>query len=252
MHGDKLGRESRMSCAMNCNGCIAEHSCAVSYLDTMLSMDDGIPPEHRFASRHYRSGEFIFHQGQASTYLWMVCNGLVMQVIVNQQGEELCVRLVGPGAFLGLSDWLQRASTYSASAKAVTNGVVTGLRPELAHGWFLRDPRGTTVLLEQLGAHIHSLESAAVGLRSSDAAGRVVHCLLQLARWFHLDGQETICFPVTIPRWAIAKVTGLRPETVSRVMGRLVSAHLLTYRECRLTIPNLPRLTQAFGSGLTT
>lgn len=197
---------------------------------------------------HYRAGDFIVHQGNAITHLEMICRGLAMQLSVDREGEESLVRMVGPGGFLCLSEWLQAKEAHSASVKAVTDVFVAGLNSEEARVCLLQDGTTIDVFLRQIGSDLQQLEVTAADLRSPHAPARVLQYLLQLAKWLHLADTQTVRFPVIIPRWVIAKATGLRPETVSRVMAQLLRKRLITYQERRIIIPNVGRLSTTLGA----
>jgi CRP-like cAMP-binding protein len=156
--------------------------------------------------------------------------------------------MVGPGGFLCLSEWLQAKGAHSASVKAVTDVFVAGLNSEEARVCLLQDVTTIDVFLRQIGSDFQRLESTVAGLRSPHAPARVFQYLLQLARWLHLADTQTVRFPVIIPRWVIAKATGLRPETVSRVMAQLLRKRLITYQERRIIIPNVGRLSATLGA----
>lgn len=174
-----------------------------------------------------------------------------MQLSVDQQGEESLVRMVGPGGFLCLSEWLQAKETHSGSVKAVTDVFVAGLNSEEARACLLRDATTIDIFLRQIGSDFQQLESTAAGLRSPHAPARVLQYLLQLASWLHLEDAPTLRFPVAIPRWVIAKATGLRPETVSRVMAQLSLKRLIAYHERRIIIPHWKRLFPAVDADLS-
>jgi len=229
------------SLARLCTGCDVAHACAVSALNATSGIAEGRLPEHRITMTHYRAGDFIVHQGNEITHLEIICRGLAMQVSVDQQGEESLVRMVGPGGILCLSEWLQAKETHSASVKAVTDVFVAGLNSEEARGCLLQDVTTIDVFLRQIGSDFQRLESTVADLRSPHAPARVLQYLLQLARWLHLADTQTVRFPVIIPRWVIAQATGLRPETVSRVMAQLLLKRLITYQERCIIIPNWKR-----------
>lgn len=182
------------------------------------------------------------------THLEMICRGLVMLLSLDRQGEESLVRMVGPGGFLCLSEWLQAKKTHAVSAKAVTDVFVAGLVTEEARACLLQDITTIDVFLKQIGSDVQQLESTAAGLRSPHAPARVLQHLLQLAKWLHLAEAPTVRFPVILPRWVIAKATGLRPETVSRVMAQLQRKKLIAYEERRIIIPDVARLSTALGA----
>lgn len=239
------------SLAMLCAGCDTAHICAVSAAESTPGIANGRRPKQGVTMTHYRAGDFIVHQGNHITHLEMICRGLAMQLSVDQQGEESLVRMIGPGGILCLSEWLQAKSTHSASVKAVTDVFVAGLNSEEARACLLRDATTIDIFLRQIGSDFQQLESTAASLRSPHAPMRVLQYLLQLASWLHLEDAPTLRFPVVIPRWVIAKATGLRPETVSRVMAQLSLKRLIAYHERRIIIPQWKRLSTAVDAGLS-
>ncbi|MCX5720614.1 MAG: Crp/Fnr family transcriptional regulator [Nitrospirae bacterium] len=239
------------SLATLCAGCDTAHICAVSTANQTSTTADERRPKQGVTMTHYRAGDFIVHQGDQITDLEMICRGLAMQLSVDRQGEESLVRIIGPGGILCLSEWLQAKPTHSASVKAVTDVFVSGLNSEEARACLLQDAATIDIFLRQIGSDVQQLESTAAGLRSPHASARVLQYLLQLASWLHLKNAPTLRFPVVIPRWVIAKATGLRPETVSRVMAQLSLKRLIAYHERRIVIPQWKRLSTAVDAGLS-
>lgn len=238
------------SLATLCAGCDTAHICAVSAASQTSSTTHERRPKPGVTMTHYRAGDFIVYQGDHITDLEMICRGLAMQLSVDQQGEESLVRMIGPGGILCLSEWLQSKPTHSASVKAVSDVFVAGLNSEEARACLLRDAATIDIFLRQIGSDVQQLESTAAGLRSPHASARVLQYFFQLASWLHLEDAPTIRFPVVIPRWVIAKATGLRPETVSRIMAQLSVKRLIAYHERRLVIPQWKRLSTAVNAGL--
>lgn len=239
------------SLATLCAGCETATICAVSAASQTPAIASERRPTQGVTMTHYRAGDFIVHQGNHITDLKMICRGLAMQLSVDRQGEESLVRMIGPGGILCLSEWLQAKPAHSASVKAVTDVFVAGLNSEEARACLLRDAATIDIFLRQIGSDFQQLESTAAGLRSPHASARVLQYFFQLASWLHLEDVPTIRFPVVIPRWVIAKATGLRPETVSRVMAQLSLKRLITYHERRIVIPQWKRLSTAVDAGLS-
>lgn len=227
-----------------CTECPVCGTCAIPKAETLPAIARPLELVRYGAVKTYRSGAYILHQDSTPPRAPMICRGLIAVMVSTESGEEILLNVLGPGQIVGLPDWLQRTHTSSVSAKAVTDVAmrfVTVGDPLT----LLRQSQATrAAFLEHIGARIRADQRAMINLRSAHAYARTLFAIHELVRLLHLKRERPVIIPHKIPRWFFSSYTGLRPETVSRVLTRLKREGLIAYQNRQLVIPKLDRLTR--------
>ena len=224
-----------------CTECPVYGSCALAKLEAFPPAERPIDNVHYGSAKTYRSGEYLLLRQSYMHFLApTICRGLVAVLVINKEGEEILLHALGPGSIVGLSDWLQRTSSFSLAAKAVTDmtiNVVTINEPVTLL-------KRSDACLEQIDAHIQTMQRATLCARCKDGSARMLLAIHELIRLLQLKQDSPVIIPYNIPRWFFASYTGLRPETVSRILTRLRNEGLIAYRKHLLVIPDLPKLVR--------
>ena len=225
-----------------CADCPVEGSCA-------LVKADDTSPSYRLADpaaiglvTTYRSGEFLLRQDTRPARALMICRGIVAMEVFTEDGEEILLEALGPGHLVGFFDWLRHTRTDSLAAKAVTNATIRSVAVDDPLTLLRKNDDARAALLEQTRAHVATAQRAMIGLRGHNAQAHMLLAIHELVRLLRLKRNRPITIPHKIPRWFFSAYTGLRPETVSRILSRLRRDGLIAYRERHLTIPDFSKL----------
>lgn len=225
-----------------CADCPVEGSCA-------LVKADDTPPSHRPADRAaigaiatYRSGEFLLRQDTCTARALMICRGIVAMVVFTADGEEILLETLGPGHLVGFSDWLRHTRTDSLAAKAVTDVTIRSVTVDDPLTLLRESDDARAALLKQTQTHIATAQRAMIGLRGHNARAHMLLAIHELIRLLRLKRTRPMTIPHKIPRWFFSAYTGLRPETVSRILSTLRRDGLIAYRERHLVIPDFSKL----------
>lgn len=171
----------------------------------------------------YPRGSIVFHEGDPGDFLLVVLQGRVKVVLLGQGGQEIIINTLGRSGILGevaLLDDAPRSAT-----------VVTLERTEflqMTRGPFLEllasHPSIALKVMRHLASELREASEQIRSLSMFDAHGRLVRCLLRLARQeVQTEGGRM----VIRPRPAIqdlARMIGCSRETVSRSMKTLQDA----------------------------
>lgn len=183
----------------------------------------------------YPPGSVIYEADSAKQFIYSIRRGMVKLVHVAEDGASRIVRLLGPGAAIGL-ELLEDANNYHHTAIAVTQVDLCKI------------PVATTIQLTQdypaLCKHVgHQLQNQLdiadqwiVALSTGSARQRVAQLILVLDKFFSEDNHAFIL----LNREDMAAITGIAVETVSRMIAEFKRQQVLyrfqdNFYKCNVT-----------------
>ncbi len=167
----------------------------------------------------YPPGLMIFRQGESPRYVYLIEQGMVKLVRVNEEGQALILGLRTPGWILGAT------SALLEKAYIVTAETVTACR--LRRMWVgeFRDRIRTDGSLFwrvlQMQAHeVYQHLAQAAGLKHREARRRLEQVLWELAQVQGCtEGEVRVRCPLRY--WELAQVVAVTPSYLSQLLGEL-------------------------------
>lgn len=174
--------------------------------------------------------EFIFHQGDTGSTCYLIERGRVRIFVLGENGQELSVRVFGPGRIIGemsLLDDLPR----SASAQAMTETHLLLLHRDRLHHYLHDYPALALNLMQALSGRIRQLNEQVEELATMTVEERL---MCQLRKFAACNGKPTadgvrIAIPLT--QTELATLVGTSRESVNRSLGRLRNAGKVHLRD---------------------
>jgi CRP/FNR family transcriptional regulator, cyclic AMP receptor protein len=194
---------------------------AVSYLRKTRLFGDLDPDAlarlaDRAIERTYKKGQLIFYQGDPAEALFVVIEGQVKVVVVNEEGDEMLLVTLQPVDVFGevaLIDGEPRSA--SAETLEPTRVLV------LTRGTFLEElrqsPAMTEPLLRSLGAVLRRLTEQAADLVFLDLHGRVAKLLVGLAEK-NEAGEGDIELDMNLTQSDLASMVGGSRQSVNQIL----------------------------------
>ena len=177
-----------------------------------LSSDELAELSKVTAVRSFESGEFVFWEGDAPDWFYVVAEGRIKVVKYSSSGKEFIVAFFGRGEMFGEVAVFE-SRPYPASAQAATDAKVLGIKKEDFLSFLSDRPQVAVRIINVLGGRLRDAQG-----RLSDFAGERVE--QRLARTLlMLSSKLGSVLPFT--RQEIADMVGTTTETVIRVMSRL-------------------------------
>jgi CRP-like cAMP-binding protein len=201
-----------------------------------IPLFSGLPEEEleRFAEltreRSYPKGSVILFQDDPGDSLFVLRNGRVKVVLIGEDGREVILGVLEPGAHFGelaLIDDQPR----SAHVIAMEDAQLLVLRREDFRRRVEANPTVAWALLTELSRRLRRADVKIGGLVLLDVPGRIARLLLDLA---DESGGEQIEKPLT--HQTIAQMIGASRETVSRAMKDFQDAGLIRVERRRISI----------------
>jgi CRP/FNR family transcriptional regulator len=175
----------------------------------LLPEDDRVELVSHMAVRKFRQDEVIYHQGDLAGHTYVVFEGLVKVLLLDEQGHELLVSLMRRGEFFGelaLFETAPRDGTATAVVPTTTlqierDGVLRVLR---------RNPEASHYMFERLTRTIRSLEGKAEDLALLDVTSRLAKYLVEIAKMGH---------PLPLTQDDLAAAIGSTRMTVNKLLA---------------------------------
>ena len=169
-------------------------------------------PQARFGDQ-----AVIFARGDPGSILYFILSGHVKISVSSEEGHDITLALLGPGAFFGemsLLDDLPR----SATATTVTETEVLLLpRPQFL-AVLQRYPAVTREVLRVLSQRLRQADALIEDIVLRDVHARVARRLLALAEEHGIPGGDSIAVPLPLSQEELAALVGISRETLNRVL----------------------------------
>ena len=192
-------------------------------------------------AREYEAGEALYRAGDEADTLFVIATGKVKLLDYTSNGQQVVLDLLAPGesfgSLLALGD-----DTYANDAQAHTFCCVLTLSSDAFEDLLGRYPRMALAALRVTAGRLRDARRAVRELSALPVAGRIASVLLKLAEKVGEPHEGGVLLQVPLPQQDLAAMTGTTPESVSRNLGRLRRAGLLTTGRTWLVLKDIGRL----------
>ncbi|CAH0270423.1 Crp/Fnr family transcriptional regulator [Chryseobacterium sp. Bi04] len=189
-----------------------------------MNIDENILYSFGGESIKYKAKEFIFKEGDHSLYYFQVISGKVKLNTFNDDGKEFIQNILGKNQSFGdpllFIDRLYPTNAVSLEAVEI-----------------IRMPKASFIEMLQKFPDLSLEMNACLSQRlyynslmvRNMASQNPIHRLQGLMEYLksYYDGDCQHCFPVELTRQQIADLTGLRVETVIRIIKKMVNQEII-------------------------
>lgn len=162
--------------------------------------------------RGFQAGEFVFWDGDAPDWFYMVAQGRVKVFKHSSLGKEFLIGFFGPGEMFGEVAVFE-SKPYPASARAVAETKVLGIRREDFLSFLAHRPEVALSIINILGGRLREAQGRLRDIAGERVEQRLARTLLMLS------SKLGPTLPFT--KQEIADMAGTTTETAIRVMSRL-------------------------------
>ena len=162
--------------------------------------------------RGFMPGEFVFWDGDAPDWFYMVAEGRIKVLKHSSAGKEFIIAFFGPGEMFGEVAVFEN-KPYPASAQAVAETKVLGIKREAFLSFLAHRPEVSLRIINVLGGRLRDAQSRLRDIAGERVEQRLASTLLMLS------SKLGPTLPFT--RQEIADMAGTTTETAIRVMSRL-------------------------------
>ncbi|MFC1869922.1 Crp/Fnr family transcriptional regulator [Chloroflexota bacterium] len=179
------------------------------------------------AKRSFKPGEFIFWEGDASEWFYLIARGQVKVLKHSSQGKEFIIAFFGPGEMFGEVAVFEN-KTYPATAQAVAETRVLGIKRSDILSFLANRPQVALRIINVLGGRLRDAQSRLKDLAGERVEQRLAQTLLMLS--------SRIGSTLPFTRQEIADMAGTTTETAIRVMSRLKDRKIIRSVRGKITI----------------
>ena len=186
-------------------------------------------------TRTFPKESFIILADEEGDALFVIAKGQVKVSLVSEDGREVILSLLGPGAVFGELSLLD-GKPRSANVVATEDTELVMLRRSDFLQLLHRVPQIAISLLAELAARLRKTDRKIEGLALLDVTSRISETLLQLASEQGNDTPQGVMVRSRPTHQQLANMSGTTRETVSRVLKRLESQGYIICKGRSLTI----------------
>jgi len=194
-----------------------------------------------------RAREYVFMEGDAADWLWLVRSGRIKIVRHSRAGRDVVLELLGPGEVFGGVAVIERRP-YPAAAQATELSLVVKLPAAaivtLAEG----HPSVIREMALMMGRRLRAAHDSVRSLSVDPVEARVAAALLRLAEREGSQDTRGVTLPFHLTRQSLADMTGTTVETTIRILSRWSKRGILLDEKGHLLLTDLPRV-RALAAG---
>ena len=162
--------------------------------------------------RSFRPGEFVFWDGDTPEWFYLVADGKVKVLKHSSLGKEFIIAFFGSGEMFGEVAVFEN-KPYPASAQAVTETKVLGIKREDLLSFLASRPEVSLRIINVLGGRLRDAQSRLRDLAGERVEQRLARTLLMLS--------SKLGSTLPFTRQEIADMAGTTTETAIRFMSHL-------------------------------
>jgi CRP-like cAMP-binding protein len=188
------------------------HVIKQSFIFSSLNEEELVELAALASERSLAPGEFVFWDGDPPDWFYIVAEGQVKALKHSSSGKEFIIAFFGPGEIFGEVAVFEN-KPYPASAQAVSEARVLGIKREDFLSFFKNRPQVALRIINVLGGRLRDAQARLRDLAAERVEQRIARTLLMLS------AKLGTTLPFT--RQEIADMSGTTTETAIRVMSRL-------------------------------
>ena len=175
--------------------------------------EDELAELSKFAvERNFKPEEFVFWEGDAPDYFYVVVEGRIKVLKYSSLGKEFIIAFFGLGEMFGEVAVFE-SKPYPASAQAVSEARVLGIKKDDFLSFLSTRPQVALGIISVLGGRLRDAQSRLKDLAGERVEQRLARILLMLS--------SKLGSTLPFTRQEIADMAGTTTETAIRVMSHL-------------------------------
>jgi len=183
--------------------------------------------------RSFMPNEFIFWDGDAPDWFYIIAEGKVKVLKHSSLGKEFIIAFFGPGEIFGEVAVFEN-KPYPASAQAVVETKVVGVKRDEFLSFLANRPQVALRIINVLGGRLRDAQGRLRDLAGERVEQRLASVLLMLS------AKRGLTLPFT--RQEIADMAGTTTETAIRVMSHLKDREIIRSVRGKVIILNEEKL----------
>lgn len=185
--------------------------------------------------------EFIFSEGDASEWLYIVKTGKVKITKLSNEGKEIILEIISPHEMFG-GIAVARGFPYPANAVAMEDTEVLKISRKNLHSLMDKLPNLMYCMAMNIGDRIKDTHETLKSIALEKVESRIASLLIKLSEKSGEKVSEGVAINMKLTKQDIAEMVGTTVETSIRTMSKLAKADLVVSRSGRIIIRDLEKL----------
>jgi CRP-like cAMP-binding protein len=200
-----------------------------------LSQRDWEKVKHLFIEKHFGKDDYIFFEGDPSSWLGVVLEGRVKVIKHSEAGKDVVLDVISPGEMLGEVAAFN-GEPYPATAQAMEPTVVASIHQDDYLRLLNQYPALALRMIEELGRRLREAQDMIKSMAVERVERRIARILLKLAATTGSSSEDGIIIELPLTRQDIAQMAGTTVETAIRTMSKFRKKGLVRTKRGRVTI----------------
>jgi CRP-like cAMP-binding protein len=200
-----------------------------------LSQSDWEKVKDLFIEKHFGKDEYIFFEGDPSSWLGLILEGRVKMIKHSEAGKDVVLDVISPGELLDEMAAFN-GEPHPATAQAMEPTVLASIHRDGYLHLLKQYPALALRVIEELGRRLREAHETIKSMAVERVERRIARILLKLAATTGSSSEEGIIIELPLTRQDIAEMAGTTVETAIRTMSRFRKKGLVQTRRGRVII----------------
>lgn len=171
----------------------------------------------------FRAKEHIYEEGNHSNFVYLIKEGMVKTITMDESGHELINKIFRPGDFFGYTA-LMETTPYRETSIAIQASRLFAVNKELMSNILLKNHHLTLEIIDLLSSDIFSYKERLLQMAYGTVRKKAAASILQFLQQLQPKPQEGIY----ISRSDLASVAGIAPESFIRALTEFKNEGLIS------------------------
>ena len=217
---------------IHCTNCKNRSSC----FNVLSNLDHKFVEANRVELK-FRAGEVICKQGAFASSIMYVYQGLVKTYLETPEGSHVVLNVLPEGSFIGLCS-LFTDYIYHQSAAAIIDSTVCSVDIKVFEEFSKSNGEFASEVIKMLNHYIMSNNQRFLSLTHKQTNGRFADAMIFLSEKVY----KSTKFTLTMMRKDLAELTGMSPESISRVITQFKKDGIIDVKGKEYEILKMDRL----------
>jgi CRP/FNR family transcriptional regulator, polysaccharide utilization system transcription regulator len=221
--------------------CVGQHRCNCFNILT--------PEEHDYLFSNsvlvkFSKQEIIYKQGGLVSNIMVVESGLV-KVFIEDENNMLVLKIVTAGNLLGMTSISEKNNTYQYNAMTYVDSVIRQIDINVFRTLVKQNPTFAKEIIDMLNSNSIQINNRFFCLSHKQSFGRLADILLCLSERVFQQSE----FELPLSRKELAELTGLKSETVIRLLKQFSDEGIIDLNGKKIHIKDNPMLRKISEKG---
>ena len=192
----------------------------------------------------YSKQEIIYKQGGMVSNIMIVESGLV-KVFLENESNVLVLKIMTAGNLLGMTSISEKINTYQYNAMAYVDSVIRQIDINIFRSLVGKNPGFAKAIIDMLNSNSIQINNRFFCLSHKQSFGRMADILLCLSERVFEESE----FDLPLSRKELAELTGLKSETVIRLLKQFSDEGIIQMDGKKITIKESQQLKNISEKG---